>query len=166
MPQILTAVAMHALHENTANENTRREAQARAQEITSGMASRLRRRRASPQQPRSYSTAVRYRPSGAKVGAARLRSRLASTSASHDGGRAAIADLDQATDEVAHHVVQERVGGKLEQHQLAEALHARPTQLLYRRARLAFGSAEGAEVVAGPTATAPPRRMRSTSSGR
>src|SRR5262245_16377274 len=33
-----------------------------------------------------------------------------------------VADLHQAANDVAHHVVQESVGGKLEQHKLPEAL--------------------------------------------
>ena len=72
---------------------------------------------------RSYAIPARYSPSGAKVGAASLRSRAAIQLA-QPATRLAAADIDKRTDDVApDHVMQECVGVKVEAQHAAALLY-------------------------------------------
>ena len=64
------------------------------------------------------------------------------------GGRlSAAANIDQRTDDIAHHVLEEGVGGKLEANQIAAAADLESAHRSDRRFRLAIGGAESAEIM-------------------
>ena len=58
-----------------------------------------------------------------------------------------LADIDQGTDKIADHVVQETVGPEVEHQHVAVAAHAGLVHQAHRGARLAAGGAEGGEIV-------------------
>ena len=70
----------------------------------------------------------------ANVGAARVRSRAASSSPIHAGGCLPAPTYDQRADDVAHHVMQEGVGREVEAHERRRAARSSSAaQRLHRR---------------------------------
>ena len=59
----------------------------------------------------------------------------------------ALADIDQAADQVAHHVVEKGIGGEVEQNILAACFNPDFPHILDRRLGLALGGAEGGKVM-------------------
>ena len=82
----------------------------------------------------------RGRLAGARVARVELLARAR-------GRRAPLPDRQQQADDVAHHVVQERIGGDVDREPIAAARHPQRVQPPHRRARLALGGAKRAEVV-------------------
>ena len=58
-----------------------------------------------------------------------------------------LADMDQATDQIAHHVMQKCVCAELEQHKFAVPPDFSAVELLDGGFGLAFRGTEGAEIV-------------------
>jgi len=59
----------------------------------------------------------------------------------------AFADVNQGADDVAHHVMQKRVGDELEHDIVAAPADIQMFEIAHRRFRLAFGRAKCTEVV-------------------
>ena len=133
MPQILTAVAIVG----------RCDTHARQHRVLEGAHIGLRRQ--APQRVVFYRREVKA--GGSKRGRGSVAIAALQHFAQPFGRLAPVADLDQAADEVAHHVVQECIGSELEHAAVAATGYVSAGALLHRRVRLALGGAKRAEVV-------------------
>jgi hypothetical protein len=108
---------------------------------------------------------------GPNVAAARPRSRERSTSSTQPGSRAPLAYMDQRADDVAHHVVKERIRTQDEVDPLAALLERELVNCADRRLRLALRRAECGKSRArradgAPRRSSPRRRAGHASSPR
>ena len=92
--------------------------------------------------------------------------RDSSCSRARSGRGPLLPDRQQQADDVAHHVVQERIGGHVDGDPVAaSARRCSARSCAHRRARLALGGAKGTEIVLADQPLRAPACIAATSSG-